>query len=315
MEGGVGETSADEHGHADGFERGSVGFVPGVAITAVAQFGGPIRAEAGRFFGHGDPEDGETFFADPARADKIAVEVGKSLPWADRPEMGGMESGHAVLADGEIGDSFQADFPGAPGLGGDPFDDVEIVLGLVLRKRFGGALGGAAAAQVEIDDRVPSGDPEGGIGRFPAGEGGKGDGGGLREKTVLQIRAAPRAGFQGDKILVVGMGGKDGGDAVVAGGPENVGAEHGAVTHGDRHVPTDLQAVRRGKNFYPWPEESADPAAGQIEPVVGAGRWRGHKFPMGMGGGLWSESFRRVIGGFKKQFDDGCRGPSLKAQR
>ena len=59
---------------------------------------------------------------DAAMVQRVAVEIGKSLPWNDRLQRRRLQIGYEPLIDGEIGDAEEPDIAVAPRLRRRPFD-------------------------------------------------------------------------------------------------------------------------------------------------------------------------------------------------
>ena len=205
----IGEAGADEDRDLYSVQRGSRCFVPPVAFGASDDFAAQCGADAGAAAGDGAPEDAEAVLADAAGAGGVAVEVGQAFPGTDGGQVRGPSGGHFVLADGKIGDTVQADAAGGPGSGAGPGDEFLVVGGFGVGEEFGGAFGGAPAAQVGVDDGVAVRGPEGGVGRFPAGPFGEAGGVRLWDETGLEGWAAFVSVAGGDVVLTVGMGGHD----------------------------------------------------------------------------------------------------------
>src|SRR5215475_3887760 len=70
---------------------------------------------------------------DAAVVAELAIEVGKTLPDADRREMFWLHTRHFPLVDGVVRDATQADLAVRPGLPAGPLNAIEQVLGLTRR--------------------------------------------------------------------------------------------------------------------------------------------------------------------------------------
>ena len=175
-------------------------------------------------------------------AGHVAEPVGGAFPNAHRSEMRRLQRGDVPLVDAVIGDAVEPDLAVRPRLGARPFDAVVEILGLARREMVDHAGRAAGAAGIDAHAGVIVRHPFLGVDHLPVlvlVGGVRGDVG------VLLDHALPRAGiaFLEGEALGIGAVGEDHGVFPGLHRPKNIGAEHEAVVHLDRHVPIDVHAV------------------------------------------------------------------------
>jgi hypothetical protein len=84
----------------------------------------------------GDEPVGHELVENAAMEERVAVEIGETLPGNDRFERGRLQVGHEPLIDREIGDAGEPDRARAPRLPCRPFDRIVEVGRLLERPRL-----------------------------------------------------------------------------------------------------------------------------------------------------------------------------------
>ena len=173
---------------------------------------------------------------------QIAVEVGRAFPDAHRREMGRLQGRDLPLVHGVVRNAVDADLAVGPGRHAGPFDAVVEILRLARRPKIHEARRAAGTAGIDADHRVAVGHPFLGVDDLPVlvlvGRAGDHVG-------VLLGHAPPLIGVEILEVqqLAVRSVGDDHGIAAVLDGPIDIGAQHDAVVHGDRHVPIDRHPI------------------------------------------------------------------------
>ena len=172
----------------------------------------------------------------------VAVPVGRAFPDAHRREMRRLQRSDMPLVHRQVGNAIEADFTVRPGLHAGPFDAVVEVLGFARREMIDDAGRTAATAGVDTNTYVIVRDPLLRIDDFPVliliGRTGR-DVGMFVRHAVPGARIAVLEG----EVLGVGAVGDQDRIAAFFHRAKNIGAEHDAVVHFDRHVPIDPHAV------------------------------------------------------------------------
>ena len=162
---------------------------------------------------------------------RVAVEIGETLPRDDRLQRRRLLIGRKPLVDGEVGDAGESDLARAPGLRRRPFDRVVEINRL--RERPWLALPGrfAAAAAVDPHRGVALRHPPFRIDGLPVHQ---------RVRLFLQaVRRNPQL------VLLVRTQVQDGGKPAGIVRPEDVGFQPGAVAHRHVDILLDHDAVDR----------------------------------------------------------------------
>ncbi len=172
----------------------------------------------------------------------VAVPVGRAFPHADRGEMRRLQRGDVPLVDAVIGDAVEADLAARPRLHAGPLDAVVEILGLARREVIDEPRRAAGAARVDAHADIIVRHPLLRIDDFPVlilvGRAG-GDVGVLVDHALPRARVAVLEG----EVLGVGPVGENDGELAVFHRTKDIGAQHEAVVHLDRHVPIDVHAV------------------------------------------------------------------------
>ena len=172
----------------------------------------------------------------------VAVPVGGAFPDAHGGEVRRLQRRHVPLVDAVVGDAVEADLAVRPGLHAGPFDAVVEVLGLARREMIDEAGRAAGAAGIDAHAGIVVRHPLLGVDHLPvlvAVARAGGDVGMLLGHALPGARIAVLEG----EALGVGPVGQDHRIAAVLHRAEDVGAQHQAVVHGDRHIPVDAHAV------------------------------------------------------------------------
>ncbi len=210
----------------------------------------------------------------------VPVEVRRPLPGGDGRQVGRVLRRDEPLGDGQLGVPRHADFPAAPVLPGQPFNQVIAVLRHLGAIVIDVPLGVEGASGVRADHGVAVLNPVAGVGPLIfliAGEAVQGDAAAVG-KDVVAVGAAQAA-----KVPP----GHDGGDFFLC---------HGAVD-----VDADLDAVPQGDHLVPLP----DHGRGQGHHARPAYMTGGQDFPAGM------ES--RIVAGEVRFHGDGVGEQNLHA--
>src|SRR5262249_32029128 len=178
----------------------------------------------------------------------VAVKVRRPFPDADGGEVLGIEARDLPLVHGVIGNAVESDLAVRPRLLAAPFDALGEILRLARRPQFDVAGRAAAAARIDAHagvavrhpflrvDHLPVlifvGRPVGYVG-------------------VVFHHAPPRGlvAVLEMEPLAVGAVGHDHRVFAALDRPEDVGTQHDAVLHRDRHVPVDLHPVADFAHF------------------------------------------------------------------
>ena len=178
----------------------------------------------------------------------VAVEIGRTLPQADRREVLGLKRRRLPLVLGVVGDAVQADLAVGPLLHAGPFDALCEVLRLAQRPDVDDAGRAPRAAAVDADADITVGHPFLRIDHLPAlvlvGRAG-------RHIRMVFDHAFPLLGIEVFEVqpLAVGTVGQDDGILALLDRTIDVAAHDQAVVHLDRHVPVDPHAVADFAHF------------------------------------------------------------------
>jgi hypothetical protein len=172
----------------------------------------------------------------------VAIPVGGAFPDAHGGKVRRLERRHVPLIDAVVRNAVEPDLAVRPRLHAGPFDALVEIFRLARREMIDHAGRAAGAAGIDAHAGIVMRHPFLRIDHFPALVE---IAGARRDVGMLFRHALPRARIavlEGE-ALGVGAVAQDHRIAAVLDGTENIGAQHQAVVHRDRHVPIDAHAV------------------------------------------------------------------------
>ena len=260
----VGKAAADQRGHLDILDRPVPRSPPVVEFGPAAGLCDNVDPMVGGD-AQSDPEhDQEAVLPDPTRPGAIPVEVGEALPRRDRGQMRRSGRRGGPLGHRQVRHPGHPHAPVAPRLDGRPFDQVVAVQAFLFGEDLRDAVGFAPAAQVGVDDDIPTVNPVRRIGRLPPGPGRMSHRAGLHQ-VVLHRRAVagPEPAPTGQGVLAVGVHAQQDRVLFVVVRAKHVDPQPDTVAHRYCDIPVHAGAGRRVGDRHGHPD-----AAPELTPGV-----------------------------------------------
>src|SRR6185312_9879294 len=186
------------------------------------------------------PDRDEAGLGDAALGDEFAIKIADAFPRHDGFQMRRAQRRDAPLRHREIGDAGQRDATIAPALCGGPFDEIVVILGVLVAEHAGAAFGFMHAAYIGLHHGITGTHPIERIGGLETGV--------ARDLDIAEAHAGePHEEIPdsvGQLVLAVRRHRHHHRHAFALGRAEDIGAELRAVTH--RHDDVALEADAGG---------------------------------------------------------------------
>lgn len=166
----------------------------------------------------------------------VTVEIGETFPRNESGKVRGVLGCDSPLYDGEIRHSDHTNFAVRPRQSASPFNTVVTITAFLLAEDLEVTLRSPRAATVTVDNSIALLGPHHRIDAFPDG---------IFRNPALRDTGARENVESLRAVLAVRTESED--DRKLAGnafGAENIHVDFYAVVHGNRHVPSDLHAIR-----------------------------------------------------------------------
>ncbi len=178
----------------------------------------------------------------PAVVRHVAIPVGGAFPDAHGRKMRRLQAGDVPLIDGVIGNAVEPNFAARPRLRRGPFDTVVKVFGLARRKMINVTWRTPAATRIDPHAGVIVRHPFFRVDHLPTLIKIAGAGGDVGVKVHHALPGA-RVAVLESKPLGIRPVTQDNRVMAFGNGTKNIGAQHQAVVHRNRHVPIDPHAI------------------------------------------------------------------------